>query len=532
MAPNRRKDKIKKENKETKGKRKLEDSEKPSVKIEAKTEKENVPEQTPEKEEKPQTEKPKKSHKKRQKGLYKLIGAQLEFYFSDANLRRDGYVSQLIEKDPWVDLSEFFKFNKIRGQVESLEGDRTFEEHLAKALQVKKSEMLELSEDSKKVKRVTDVVRVDNPDPFTIYVENFPPDSNHDSLKKTFKTFGNVVYVSMPKYAKTQKSKGFAFIEFDSVEAVTATMQACGGSLDADSPAESKKELMSITSYNIENQVEGETTEKEEVNDDGESINTEDPSNLPPSPKRLKLDESAHDGNRDIESNPSENLPTDTSAASPSDKEIEMGNLHGLRILTKHQWKKMRNQYLNQQRENVARGKRQMRLQQAAANSSYPSATPQYHHHHHNHHNNSIHQQQHHSQQHIVKNEATAPVDFEKGLIVKVCVEEQLGQLKTVKQKVRDLDENVAYIDCKIGQTQFYVRLKNSEDTDRFMKNKVDGWKLMKLEGEEEAEYWKTIAKDMADKKSGKVVVPKRKKKAIIFEKLEQHKNTHTFFTE
>ena len=29
-------------------------------------------------------------------------------FYSDANLRRDGYVSQLIEKDPWVDLSGIY----------------------------------------------------------------------------------------------------------------------------------------------------------------------------------------------------------------------------------------------------------------------------------------------------------------------------------------------------------------------------------------------------------------------------------------
>ena len=49
---------------------------------------------------------------------------------------------------------------------------------------------------------------------------------------------------------------------------------------------------------------------------------------------------------------------------------------------------------------------------------------------------------------------------------------------------------------------------------------------------EEESDYWKKIQKDMEDKKSGKVVVPKEKKKKRLFNKLEQNKNSHVHFGE
>ena len=48
------------------------------------------------------------------------------------------------------------------------------------------------------------------------------------------------------------------------------------------------------------------------------------------------------------------------------------------------------------------------------------------------------------------------------------------------------------------------------------------------LQDTEEAEYWKKIAKDMEDKKTGKVVVPKIKKKKRLLDKLE--KSTHIHF--
>ena len=40
--------------------------------------------------------------------------------------------------------------------------------------------------------------------------------------------------------------------------------------------------------------------DKDGVNADGENGDTEDPSNLPPSPKRLKLDEGVPDENRNL----------------------------------------------------------------------------------------------------------------------------------------------------------------------------------------------------------------------------------------
>jgi La-related protein 7 len=50
-----------------------------------------------------------------------------------------------------------------------------------------------------------------------VYVkENLPSNVYHELVKRVFSRFGNVAYVSLPKYKSTGQIKGFAFVEFDS----------------------------------------------------------------------------------------------------------------------------------------------------------------------------------------------------------------------------------------------------------------------------------------------------------------------------
>ena len=53
-----------------------------------------------------------KKARKRKKGIYRKIIAQMEFYLSDANLRHSKFLLPIYQKDPWIDLTLFLTFNK------------------------------------------------------------------------------------------------------------------------------------------------------------------------------------------------------------------------------------------------------------------------------------------------------------------------------------------------------------------------------------------------------------------------------------
>lgn len=104
-----------------------------------------------------------------------------------------------------IDLNIFLNFNKIR-KLHCTPDD------IRKA--ISKSELIELSDNKDKIRRKIPIKVKENEDECTIYVENIKADDNHETLSHIFSGFGNVVYVSIPKYKHTKSNKGFAFVEF------------------------------------------------------------------------------------------------------------------------------------------------------------------------------------------------------------------------------------------------------------------------------------------------------------------------------
>lgn len=176
----------------------------------------------------------------RKKALHAAIRKQMEFYFSDANLNKDRFLSSLIKQDPYIDLSVFIRFNKIRELT-------TSPEKLAKALQG--STMLALSEDGTKVRRITPIVKKENVDECTIYVQNLPSDTDHETLITVFSQYGKVAYVSVPRYKSNKKIKGFAFVEFETPEEVERCLE-CFRAKGCVLPSHtSPNDLLSITTF-------------------------------------------------------------------------------------------------------------------------------------------------------------------------------------------------------------------------------------------------------------------------------------------
>ncbi|XP_043604311.1 la-related protein 7 [Bombus pyrosoma] len=153
----------------------------------------------------------------RKKALHAAILKQMEFYFSDANLSKDRFLSNLVKEDPYVDLSVFLKFNKIRELTTDIN-------RISKGVQA--STILSLSEDGMKIRRITPIAPKENTDECTVYVQNLPPDADHETLSSIFSQYGQVVYVSIPRFKNNKKIKGFAFVEYDTIESAKNCLKA------------------------------------------------------------------------------------------------------------------------------------------------------------------------------------------------------------------------------------------------------------------------------------------------------------------
>ena len=238
-----------------------------------------------------------------------------------------------------------------------------------KALRVIASPVLQLSEDGKKVTRVNPFKPADKEqvEARTIYVENLPSDADHESLKKVprfsllytctdafsfifilfdtcmtlvpqlFSDFGEVVYVSIPRFPSSRRSKGFAFVEFSADSAVVAVLAAMEGV---------QGELASIKAFQEAETEVGLSNKRKLDEGEGEEASSR--------VKRLRVEEAG--GLHGNEVHPQE-----------SQMDGGQGERQGgdLRVLSKEQWRRLRNKYLNDQRKNFSSAKQSMKKQWA-----------------------------------------------------------------------------------------------------------------------------------------------------------------------
>ncbi|KAL4240399.1 La-related protein 7 [Mactra antiquata] len=158
-------------------------------------------------------EKPSDKPRRRMRAAYAKIREQMEFYFSDANLNKDRFLKKLIEAttDGYIPLDTFLHFKRIKALTED-------KEVIADSLN-NKSDLLKVNEARTHVKRVTKLMEPVNVDERTIYVECIPTHADHDWVRRIFSSCGKVLYVSLPRYQSTGDLKGFAFVEYETIEA-------------------------------------------------------------------------------------------------------------------------------------------------------------------------------------------------------------------------------------------------------------------------------------------------------------------------
>ena len=158
-----------------------------------------------------------------------MFKSQMEYYFSDANLVKDHYLTNLIEKHKrgYVDIVEFLRFNKIK-EI-SLKHSIPFIKALPLLIKgIERSDKLKLNKLNDKVRRKEEFKyskKLENDQQKrTIYVEQLQPHINREQLADVFKKCGEIVSVDLPRY-KNDLNKGFAFIMFGGMAGVEAALK-------------------------------------------------------------------------------------------------------------------------------------------------------------------------------------------------------------------------------------------------------------------------------------------------------------------
>lgn len=156
---------------------------------------------------------------KASKELQAQIVKQVEYYFGDANLARDKFLSEEITKDNgWVTLELLLKFKRMQVLT-------TDPEVVCAALDTSDEGLVEISEDRLKIRRHPERPLPEQNEETrkecisrTSYVKGFALDSEMSDLIEFFDGHDTVVNIVMRKYldkpTKVYKFKGSVFVTF------------------------------------------------------------------------------------------------------------------------------------------------------------------------------------------------------------------------------------------------------------------------------------------------------------------------------
>ncbi|XP_060004597.1 la-related protein 7 isoform X1 [Lagenorhynchus albirostris] len=185
------------------------------------------------------TEKKKEVEKKKRSRVKQVladIAKQVDFWFGDANLHKDRFLREQIEKsrDGYVDISLLVSFNKMKklttdGKLiaRALKNSAVVEVRIVTTYYVTLYcisvltlfTVLKLDLEGTRIRRKKPLgERPKDEDERTVYVELLPKNVNHSWIERVFGKCGNVVYISIPHYKSTGDPKGFAFVEFETKE--------------------------------------------------------------------------------------------------------------------------------------------------------------------------------------------------------------------------------------------------------------------------------------------------------------------------
>ncbi|TRY61566.1 hypothetical protein TCAL_05696 [Tigriopus californicus] len=455
---------------------------------------------------------PAKAQRKRKRGLYKTIVQQMEFYFGDANLTKSRFMQEALAQDPWLDLEVFLKFNKLVSML-----DQSFAridlEDLWTALSKIQSDLLEIREQTdgkRQIRRKLPLKVKENEDECTIYVENIPPNVSNDCLRKLFTQYDQVSYVSLPKFKNHEGNKGFAFVEFDTPEGVQKALEAFGaeeGVITSEKPPE---ELQSVKAF-IRDEA-GDTQESQQELNEKDSKEPKEPNEETQGQTKEKKSKKKNRKRKREEA--------------PEQDDVEL-KMMSLRIMSKREWKRLRNKYLNQQRENFKWAKKQMNKPTVNTHIKFQEDT---------------------GKPRVDENgkpsiESSVTTDIEEsqpesqfrlipGTVVKFTVDTPIEDRTQVKRQVKSaFIDGVEYVDVQIGASEYHVRCHSAELAAKLAAVSCLGQGCV-LEGQDEETYWAKMERERAEKRSGKIPKQTIRGRKKVLKKLDVAANSHKYFTD
>nr|KAF6267389.1 La ribonucleoprotein 7, transcriptional regulator [Myotis myotis] len=486
-------------------------------------------------EKKKEVEKKKRS---RVKQVLADITKQVDFWFGDANLHKDRFLREQIEKsrDGYVDISLLVSFNKMK----KLTTDKKL---IARAL--KSSAVVELDLEGTRIRRKQPLgEKPPDEDERTVYVELLPKNVNHSWIERVFGKCGNVVYVSIPHYKSTGDPKGFAFVEFETKEQAAKAIEKflLISFQFLNNPPEEAPRKPGIFPKTVKNKpipalgVAGEKKKKKRVRADAAGL----PSGRAEKRKRSSSEDAGCPAPRPkVRKTAQKDKPKNASQVSKENKDLEVSTeeekeagdvkdgsllkakrkhkkkhkerhkmgeeVIPLRVLPKSEWMDLKKEYLALQKASMAALKKtisQMKLESEMEIDHGVTDKPG------------------------LKNEKTSSEEgrppekaqaagpqFTAGVIVKIVSPEPLPGRKLVRDTLATISE-VVYVDLLDGDTECHVRFKSPEDAQAVLSASADlqkqhCWKLEVLAGDHEQRYWQKILVD----RQAKLNQPREKKR-------------------